>query len=164
MKAKRASRNEDNAKEPVLCMAADLDAKKWNLAFCGPRGSRQVTLDAWDCEGANRELAKAKTKVGLPAAPPAPAVQEAGRDGFLMHRFFETLSIQRTGDQQSRQRAGPPRLGAGGLALGQVATRKHADALVQQAVRHRGRATTAGRHRRGGPQAADRALAAGPHG
>jgi transposase len=94
MKAKKAARNEDNAKEPVLYMAAELGAQKWNLAFCGPRGSRQVTLDAWDCEGVNRELAKAKTKVGLPAAAPVLAVQEAGRDGFSVHRFFETLSIQ----------------------------------------------------------------------
>jgi len=94
MKETQATPNHDNAKAAVLHMAAELGAKDWKFAFRGPTKHRSVNIPAWSQKKLIHELVKAKTKLGLSPDTPVLAIQEAGRDGFAVHRFFESLGIE----------------------------------------------------------------------
>jgi transposase len=94
MKATQAAPSQDSASAAVLYMAAELSAKEWKLAFGGPTGERVVSVAAWGQDRVAQEIAKAKGKLGLPATVRTLAVQEAGRDGFSVHRFFESLGVE----------------------------------------------------------------------
>jgi transposase len=78
----------------TLYMALELSAKTWRLAFGDGARERQVALAAWDQVALAEALIKAKRKFDLPDECRVLSVQEAGRDGFSIHRFLESLGVE----------------------------------------------------------------------
>jgi transposase len=78
----------------TLYMALELSAKTWRIAFGDGASDRQVKVAAWDQPALPKELATAKRKFGLPDECRVLSVQEAGRDGFSIHRFLERLGVE----------------------------------------------------------------------
>ena len=80
---------------PVLYMALELSARRWQLAFglglATP--SRRRTITAGDETALRQELAAARQRWGLAATAPVRSCYEAGRDGFWGHRWLATLAV-----------------------------------------------------------------------
>jgi transposase len=81
--------------ERALYLALELSSRDWRLAMsCGPgQPARRRAVRAGDLPALDREIARAKDRLGLP--PPAPVVScyEAGRDGFWLHRALGARGI-----------------------------------------------------------------------
>jgi transposase len=75
-------------------MVMELSAKKWLIGFGDRSHDRRVSADAWDTVKLVREVAKAKEKFKLDSTVRVLCVQEAGRDGFAVHRFLESQGIE----------------------------------------------------------------------
>jgi transposase len=80
--------------EKSLYTAIELSNKEWKLAFGDGKQTRLVSIPARDQERLKREVAKAKTKLGLPAEAPVYSCYEAGRDGFWIHRMREEAGVK----------------------------------------------------------------------
>jgi transposase len=80
---------------PVLYMALELSARRWQLAFglglATP--SRRRTIPAGDETALRQELAAARQRFGLAATAPVRSCYEAGRDGFWVHRLLERIGV-----------------------------------------------------------------------
>ena len=74
--------------EQVLAVALELSSAKWRLCFGANGRSRQVTVEPGNAEEWESAVARAKAKLGLPAAAPVESCYEAGRDGFWIHRWL----------------------------------------------------------------------------
>lgn len=94
MQTTQAAQNQNISIEVLLYMAAELGVAEWKLAFNGPTKERLVTVPAWDQERLSKEIAKAKAKLCLPADARVLSIQESGRDGFAVHRFFASLGVE----------------------------------------------------------------------
>jgi transposase len=81
---------------PALCMALDLSADCWKMAFSTGLGQRPRirTIAARDLEGLQREVEAAKARFQLPPEAPVRSCYEAGRDGFWLHRALVSMGIQ----------------------------------------------------------------------
>ena len=79
-----------------LLVALELSSKTWLVgSTVGLGGSlRRKTLKAGDVLGLRRELALAKIKFKLPRDAQVVCVQEAGRDGFWIHRALESFGVR----------------------------------------------------------------------
>ena len=72
-----------------LYMSFELSHKTWKLAFgTGPRNPRVVSMPARDLSQLDKEIAKAKKRLGVPDAATIHSCFEAGRDGFWLHRHL----------------------------------------------------------------------------
>lgn len=89
MKRTQAARVEGSTTEKVLYMAIELSASRWVMAFGDQSRDRIVEVPSWDTAGVVREVSQAKGKFGLPEEARVLSVQEAGRDGFSVHRYLE---------------------------------------------------------------------------
>jgi transposase len=71
-----------------LCMALDLGASKWHVAFLRDttRRPKVHVVVAGDFGTLLEKAAAAKKRLGLPADAPISSCYEAGRDGFWIHR------------------------------------------------------------------------------
>jgi transposase len=80
---------------PVLYLAFELSAGQWMLASTTARGQRArlVSVPARDTAQVLAEIARAKTRFGLPASTSVFSCYEAGRDGFWLHRFLHHEGI-----------------------------------------------------------------------
>ena len=80
---------------PVVYMALELSARRWQLAFglglATP--SRRRTIPAGDETALRQELAAARQRFGLAATAPVRSCYEAGRDGFWVHRRLERIGV-----------------------------------------------------------------------
>jgi transposase len=76
-----------------LYIAFELSKKNWKLAFSTGESIRKRTITAGDREAFRAELEKTRTLWKLPADIPVHSVYEAGRDGFWIHRWLESLGI-----------------------------------------------------------------------
>lgn len=80
---------------PVLYMAVELSARRWQLAFglglATP--SRRRTIPAGDGTALRQELAAARQRFGLAATTRVRSCYEAGRDGFWVHRWLTQLEV-----------------------------------------------------------------------
>jgi transposase len=80
---------------PVLYMAVELSARRWQLAFglglATP--SRRRTIPAGDATALRQELAAARQRFGLAATTRVRSCYEAGRDGFWVHRWLTQLEV-----------------------------------------------------------------------
>jgi len=95
MKRTQAAQKQDTTKEGVLYMAVELSASNWKIAFGdGSSNPRFVDVPAWDTVGVSREIEKSRIKYHLSETTRVMSVQEAGRDGFSVHRFQESLGIE----------------------------------------------------------------------
>jgi transposase len=79
----------------MLLLAFEVGAKKWLLGFSVSVGTgpRLREIPARDTERVLREIALAKTALGLDAAAPVHSCYEAGREGFWLHRWLEAQGI-----------------------------------------------------------------------
>jgi transposase len=80
---------------PVLYMALELSARRWQLAFgVGlATGSRRRTIAAGDEAALRQEIVAARRRFGLPETTVVRSCYEAGRDGFWVHRLLVRLGI-----------------------------------------------------------------------
>jgi transposase len=79
----------------VLYLAFELGLKDWKLGFTTDLGTkvRVRTMSARDVGRLEREVAEAKRHFGLAATVPVRSCYEAGRDGFWLHRYLVSRSI-----------------------------------------------------------------------
>jgi transposase len=79
----------------TLYIALELGQDKWLLA-CATQAAEKPrfrSLSARDLARLQEEIAKAKQRFGLPADAPVCTCDEAGRDGFWLHRALTGLGI-----------------------------------------------------------------------
>ena len=78
-----------NAHEPVLFMAFELRENTWQLGCTLGHGPppRERTIAARDPQRLLHAVAPAKARLGLGATAPVVSCDEAGREGFWVHRF-----------------------------------------------------------------------------
>jgi transposase len=72
--------------QTVVCVALALSDKKWTLAFSEGTKRRIITITAGELVTWGEAVAKAKARVGRPGVVPIVRCDEAGRDGFWLHR------------------------------------------------------------------------------
>jgi transposase len=79
----------------TLYLAFDLGSTKWTLAFTSTVAQRPRLrqIAAGDLGALEREIAIAKTRLGLPATVAVCSCYEAGRDGFWLHRWLVAHGI-----------------------------------------------------------------------
>lgn len=80
---------------PKLYLALDLGWTSWNLAFTTAMAQkpRLRTIPARDLDGLQRELRRAKQRLGLPDDAKVVSCYEAGRDGFWLHRYLDKNDV-----------------------------------------------------------------------
>lgn len=76
-----------------LYVAFELSNKNWKLAFCIGEKIRLVNMEARNQPEFRKLLGDTMAKWKLPADTEIFSVYEAGRDGFWIHRWLETLGI-----------------------------------------------------------------------
>lgn len=88
-----AAGNKDSSR--TLYVAFELSEGKWKLAFrvSRARNARIRTIDAGDREAVETEIARAKAKFGLAEDASVLSCYEAGREGFWVHRFLESMDV-----------------------------------------------------------------------
>ena len=71
-----------------LYVAFEVGKQSWTLAMTAGFGLPVwvQTIRPGDWAGLRQRLARARTRLGLPAATPVVSCYEAGRDGFWIHR------------------------------------------------------------------------------
>ncbi len=84
------------AAEPVLCVAFELSASEWKMAFSPGMGQqpRHRVVRAGDLVSVQEEITRAKARFGLPAETRVVSCYEAGRDGFWPHRMLVEAGIE----------------------------------------------------------------------
>jgi transposase len=82
------TRTTEDTSAARLCMALDLGASKWHVAFLRDttRRPKVHVVMAGDFTTLFEKAALAKKRLGLPADAPISSCYEAGRDGFWIHR------------------------------------------------------------------------------
>lgn len=85
-----------NGDNGVLYMALELGWSQWKLAFVREAGQkpRQQTIAARDLAALQREIGRAKAKFGLAESSREVSCFEAGRDGFWLHRYLESIGVK----------------------------------------------------------------------
>ena len=79
----------------TLFVAFELSEKTWKLGFTTGHGQkpRERTVTARHQERVLEEIAHAKRRLGLPDTAPVVSCDEAGREGFWLHRFLQGHGI-----------------------------------------------------------------------
>lgn len=79
---------------PTLYVALELGQATWKVVSSPGAGRRprEKTIRGGDQAALVAEVARAKERFGLPAAAPVRSCYEAGREGFWLHRWLETLA------------------------------------------------------------------------
>jgi transposase len=87
--------SESSVRPTVLFVAFELGSTRWKLAFAVGLGARPrlVQIPARDVPRVWKEIARAKTRFGLPAEAPVHSCYEAGRDGFWLHRALQAHGV-----------------------------------------------------------------------
>ena len=123
MKKTPTAPGEDTTKGGTLYMGLDLSASRWEVAFSDGSKERRRKVEAWDVETLAREVGQAREKLGLAPEGRVLAVEEAGRDGFSVHRAlaargWESVVVDSSSIEVSRRarRAKTDRLDATSLA------------------------------------------------
>ena len=80
----------------VLFLALELGRREWRLGFSTGIGKRprERTVVAGDADGVEAEIARAKRRFGLGESAEVVSGYEAGRDGFWIHRFLESIGVR----------------------------------------------------------------------
>lgn len=84
----------DSKAKNALYMALELGRKRWTLGL-GVRGKNPsiVPIRSGDLAGLIRAVGRAKARFGLPQDAPVHSCYEAGRDGFWIHRYLQSIGI-----------------------------------------------------------------------
>jgi transposase len=86
-------RVKDTVSEPVLYMALELSHKRWQLVFGDGVKRRHVTIEAGNRGELVEAIGGARERFRLPVEVKIVSCYEAGRDGFWLHRYLESLGI-----------------------------------------------------------------------
>ena len=80
----------------VLFLALELGRREWKLGFATVIGKRprERSMNAGDADGLEDEIARAKRRFGLSDSAEVVSCYEAGRDGFWIHRFLESIGVR----------------------------------------------------------------------
>lgn len=90
MKSAEAALNEAAYGEtPLMYMAIEMAKGTWKLGFSDGSSIRERNCEVADLTAIQREVAKAKKRLGLPLDSEVVVVYEAGRDGFWPKRLLE---------------------------------------------------------------------------
>ena len=78
-----------------LYLALELSEAEWKLGFTIGLGQapRLRSTQARNLDGLKREIEQAKVRFGLPKEAAVLSCYEAGRDGFWLHRYLESVAI-----------------------------------------------------------------------
>jgi transposase len=92
----RVALGEPSALESILMVALELSARVWKVVFCDWSSGRRLRVDvqAWDRLSFEQQLARAKQRFGLDSGVRVISCQEAGRDGFSIHHYLESLGVE----------------------------------------------------------------------
>ena len=95
MKTETTRREEYNAYQQYLYMAFELSQSEWKLGFTIGFGqkARLRTIRARNITAMQDEIQAAKQRFGLAEDTPVLSCYEAGRDGFWLHRFLQTIEV-----------------------------------------------------------------------
>jgi transposase len=90
--AETVRRDEDNR---VLFLALELGRREWKLGFATGMGRRprERVITAGNVEGLGDEIRRARRRFGLREEAEVVSCYEAGRDGFWIHRFLESIGV-----------------------------------------------------------------------
>ena len=119
-----ATRSHVSDAPPTLFVAFELGNAEWTLAMTTRMDQPPLvrTIPARGLPRLQTELARAKAHFGLAASAPVRSCYEAGRDGFWLHRYLESVAItncvvdsSRIEVNRRRRRAKTDRLDAGKL-------------------------------------------------
>lgn len=87
-------RAEDNTKKRRLYIAFELSNKTWKIAFGDGFKKREKTIAARCLTVLEAEIEKARKHFRMEADVEIYSCYEAGRDGFWLHRYLESLGIK----------------------------------------------------------------------
>ena len=93
----------DTTTERVLFVAFELSEKTWKLGMTTGHGHkpRERSLSARHQACVLKEIAQATKRFGLPEGAPVVRCDEAGREGFWLHRFLQAQGITNHGVDSS---------------------------------------------------------------
>jgi transposase len=82
--------------QPTLFLAFELGVHTWKLGFTTgvAQRPRERTMPAGDVHGLGEEMARAKRRFGLPDDARVVSCDEAGRDGFWLHRCLVASGVE----------------------------------------------------------------------
>jgi transposase len=88
--------DQETAFTPTLFLAFELGVNTWKLGFTtgAAQRLRERQIPAGDGQRVLEERRRAKSRFGLPEAARVVRCDEAGRDGFWLHRFFVSHSVE----------------------------------------------------------------------
>jgi transposase len=91
-----ARREEGTRSSPVMHMAFELGAKEWKLGFTTGlgRAPRIRGIAARDLGAVEKELTRARGRLGVGPETRVVSCYEAGRDGFWLHRWLVSRGIE----------------------------------------------------------------------
>jgi len=95
MVPKTTRRRNDTPVSGRLYVAFELSEAEWKLGFTIGLGQapRLKSLKARNLAGLKREIEQAKERFGLPKETAVLSCYEAGRDGFWLHRYLESVGV-----------------------------------------------------------------------
>ena len=93
MKNAQMIQNENNTKKDRLYIAFELSNSKWKLMFSDGVKRRQKTIEARDIGSLENEIKQAKIRFKMTDDVQVYSCYEAGRDGFWIHRYLESVGI-----------------------------------------------------------------------
>ena len=95
MVPKTTCRAKDKPLSGTLYLALELSQAEWKLGFTIGLGQapRLRSLKARDRDGLKREIEQAKVRFGLAKEVAVSSCYEAGRDGFWLHRYLESIGV-----------------------------------------------------------------------
>lgn len=83
----------DNTQSQCMYIALELSNKSWKLMSSNGVKRRQKSIAARDLESFEREIKKAKHYLKLDDKAAIYSCYEAGRDGFWLHRYLQSVGI-----------------------------------------------------------------------
>lgn len=91
-----ARQKESTGVNGVLYMALELGWSQWKLGFVSEADQkpRQRTISARNLTALQEEIGRAKARFGLAASSRVASCFEAGRDGFWLHRYLESVGVK----------------------------------------------------------------------
>lgn len=85
----------DTPQPQYLYMSMELGEKKWKFGFTIGLGQKPRLREIAACDQriVKEEIRLAKQRFGLPEDAPVRCCYEAGRDGFWIHRFLQSIGV-----------------------------------------------------------------------
>ena len=83
----------DGTRKRILFMAMELSAKSWKLVLSDGIKRRRVTVDSGNLVQLRAALDKSRERFHLSVQAQVVSCYEAGRDGFWIHRYLESIGI-----------------------------------------------------------------------